>query len=371
MNHCRKPRHIHLEMPVDWRFGREILYGILETNRGNRWGWGVTCHLWKQEEVLSLLKNQPPDAVVGSFYSPARSKQWAGQGVWVMNIAGCEDPPPGVWTVTADNREVGRLAARHFLERGFKSFAYVQSKNSPASRLRREGFEEKLALHAPLPVHGELQKKSMETFLMSLPDDTAVFCMSDQEARYVISVAESVGRAVPESIAVLGVNDDPIDNGLSSVSLSSIDIRPHEIGRLAAETLHLLFQGKEAPRTQLISPGQLVVRNSSDIYSLKDPVVADVLQRIRSRACEGIRVKDVLRPQDGSRRGMEMKFKRLLGRTIEGEIRRCRLEAARDMLVYTNKNISEIAEACGFCNTPHFSRMFKDAFGEPPAKYRK
>ena len=364
-----RPLHIHVDLSMDWRFGRDILKGLLEINRALRLGWGVTCELWKQDEVWSLEKDQPPDAVVGFLRTSEAVEKWGGKAR-LLNIGGVIDAPEGVYTVTADNLQVGRMAADHFLKRGFRSFAYVSHRNTPASHLRREGFTEGIGGADRLQTHFDLNPDALTSFLKTLPVPTGIFCFQDAEARRVISVLRDLGRSVPEDMAVLGVNDDPIDNGLSAVPLSSIDIRPHQIGQLAAETLHSLFSGKGAPRCQLLHPGELIVRQSSDIFALNDPAVAGLLRRIRERACEGIRVNDVMRPSDGSRRGMEMKFKRLLGRTIEEEIRRCRLEAARAMLLGSSKNVAEIADACGFCNPPHFSRMFRDAYGVSPGHYR-
>ena len=368
----RKPKnlHVHVDMLVDWRFGRDILKGLLEANRASRWGWGVTSPLWKQDEVWSLKKDQPEDAVIGVFHDERRAKTWRDKGARIINVAGVLEEPEGVYTVTVDNLQVGRMAAAHFTDRGFQSFAYISHRNSPASHLRRAGFAEGIGDTHELRTHFDLKREALSAFLKTLPVPTAIFCFQDAEARGVVNVLDQLGRSVPEEFAVLGVNDDPIDNGLSPVPLSSIDIRPHIIGQRAAEALHTLQQGGEIPRRQLLQPGELIVRHSSDIYALNDPAVAALLRRIRERACEGIRVRDVMRPGDGSRRGMELKFKRLLGRTIEGEIRRCRLEAAREMLLGSSKNISEIAEACGFCNTPHFSRMFRDTYGVPPGNYR-
>jgi len=43
-----------------------------------------------------------------------------------------------------------------------------------------------------------------------------------------------------------------------------------------------------------------------------------------------------------------------------------RLEHARMLLQHSNKNVSEVALECGFENTPHFIRIFKQKFGFTP-----
>ena len=48
-----------------------------------------------------------------------------------------------------------------------------------------------------------------------------------------------------------------------------------------------------------------------------------------------------------------------------------RMEHARDLLLHSNLNISEISKKVGYSNPKHFSRMFKSAFGQSPADFRK
>lgn len=48
-----------------------------------------------------------------------------------------------------------------------------------------------------------------------------------------------------------------------------------------------------------------------------------------------------------------------------------RLYRARDLLTYTDKNITEIAEDCGYHNTEHFCRQFRKCVGVTPSQFRK
>jgi AraC family transcriptional regulator, exoenzyme S synthesis regulatory protein ExsA len=48
-----------------------------------------------------------------------------------------------------------------------------------------------------------------------------------------------------------------------------------------------------------------------------------------------------------------------------------RLQAARDLLLKTNKTILEICMESGFTNNAHFDRVFKKNFGKSPLQYRK
>lgn len=48
-----------------------------------------------------------------------------------------------------------------------------------------------------------------------------------------------------------------------------------------------------------------------------------------------------------------------------------RLFKARDLLMYTNESISEVAEQCGYNNTEHFCRQFRKSVGLTPGQFRK
>jgi AraC-like DNA-binding protein len=64
-------------------------------------------------------------------------------------------------------------------------------------------------------------------------------------------------------------------------------------------------------------------------------------------------------------------FKELNGETIMTRLRERRLDEAKQMLKYSNLNISEICFHCGFNNLSYFYRAFTDMNGVNPGKYRK
>ena len=48
-----------------------------------------------------------------------------------------------------------------------------------------------------------------------------------------------------------------------------------------------------------------------------------------------------------------------------------RLEYAKHLLETSKKSVSEVADACGFENPAHFSRVFKEKTGMAPLQFRK
>ena len=364
------PLRIHCDLSLDWRFGRDVFNGILEAQQSGQWHWGMTCHLWNIDDVWSLPRDQPPQGVIGLFNRPSILKEWLTDDVPIVNVSALETGHPRVHTVTVDNPAVGRMAADHLLERGFHSFAWIRFPAIRAANIRGTAFQEVVSPRGAVREHSWSTPEEMARFLKDLPSLTGIFCPTDTLARYVVTSLIQLNRPVPEEFAVIGVDDDPIHNALSPVPLSSIDIRPREIGRIAAETLHDLLRGRKRPKTVLVSPGGVIARRSSDLYAINDPAVSAVLRRIRDLVAGHARTADVLRPEDGARRTLERKFRTLLGRSIEEEIRRQRMELAREMLLDTRLSVEEVADRCGYANAPHFSRSFKTAHGISPSAYR-
>lgn len=64
-------------------------------------------------------------------------------------------------------------------------------------------------------------------------------------------------------------------------------------------------------------------------------------------------------------------FKKLTGLNVTEYVTTKRIIHAKELLMETDVNISDIAERCGFESLPHFHRMFKKLTGITPAHYRK
>lgn len=64
-------------------------------------------------------------------------------------------------------------------------------------------------------------------------------------------------------------------------------------------------------------------------------------------------------------------FKLLYNRTVREYIRHARLEVARDYMITTEMNISEIVYSIGFSSRSYFSKIFKEKFGISPSAFLK
>ena len=72
-----------------------------------------------------------------------------------------------------------------------------------------------------------------------------------------------------------------------------------------------------------------------------------------------------------SQEHIERRIKRKTGQTISQVVNRARMLWASYMLVFTNYDIQDISQDCGFTSLGHFYKVFKTSFTESPYKYRK
>lgn len=63
-------------------------------------------------------------------------------------------------------------------------------------------------------------------------------------------------------------------------------------------------------------------------------------------------------------------FKLLYNNTVKGFLKKVRMNTARDLLVNTEYNISEIVHLIGLSNGGYFSKLFREEFGMAPTEYR-
>ena len=178
--------------------------------------------------------------------------------------------------------------------------------------------------------------------------------------------------AVPDDVAVLGVDNDEVECGLSSPPLSSVAIPLERIGYAAAELLDRLMAGKAAPtETIFLPPVRVVTRQSTEMLAIDDQAVAQALSYIRKHAAEGVSVHATVNSMAQGRRLLECRFRELLGRTILQEIHRVRVEIAKELLAGTNLPMPAIARHAGFANAARLCVVFRHVTSMTPSAYRQ
>lgn len=353
-------------------YGRGVTRGILAYQRYR--GWHISMMRTWMFQPLAFLEDWEGDGLIAMIPDDATRSRMARTGKPVICVSALL-PQLHPTSALADDRAVGRLAARHFLDRGFRNFVfYGHSETTPPAAFvadRRDGFVRELASEGIAPL-ATLNAADLPRLLSQTPLPAAVFATNDELGLRVIAVAEKLGLRVPEQVAVLGVDDDDLLVESGNVSLSSVALPTTKIGFEAAAMLDRAIRG-ELPEgeTLQLPPLGVVARKSSDITAIEDPDLMAALAFIRQHAAEPIDVSAVVEAVPLSRRVLERRFQKHLKRSALEEIQRVRVERACKLLIDTDLSIAEVARASGFLGRSRFHAVFARAKGHTPKAFRE
>jgi LacI family transcriptional regulator len=284
--------------------------------------------------------------------------------------------------VETDDAAIAALAADHFLERDFRHFAFLGDDRFQWSDNRCRGFVEAVAANGyEVAVFSSRGRRTMapadddaavEAWLAGLPKPVALLACYDIRGRQAIDACRRTGIAVPDEVAVLGVDDDDVLCGLASPPLSSVIPDAIGAGRRAAELLEQLMQGESLERSEwLLPPLGIVVRQSTDVLAIDDPLVVAAVRQIRDHACDGIKVADVARVLKTTRRVLENRFTKRVGHTPHEEIARVQFRRVEQLLRETALPLATIATRAGFRHTEYMTVAFTKRHGMPPSRWRQ
>jgi len=279
--------------------------------------------------------------------------------------------------VRMDYAAMGRLAAEHFLKRGFSHFAYygvldlwyaAEIGRGFAEALAAEGFE--LHRHdSPSALdprsHWIQDGSAFAAWLQALPRPCALLCAQDQRGVHAVHTCFRSGLRVPQDIAVLGCNNDGISCEMLSPTLSSVARAGDDLGYAAARLLHQLMQGIQAPATDLVfPPGKVIERDSTATLVLDDPELQKAVAYIRANIAASLNVASICTYLGRSRRWLEYAFRKELDCTPLDFILQSRVQAATRMLRQQPKaKLGAIASNCGFSSPAQMQRAFKKMGG--------
>lgn len=336
---------------------------------------------------LPLIKKSiasHPCGIIAQVVSEKMHQFLEETGIPYIDVS-CTIEDSSMFGVYPDNMAVGKMAAEHFLERGFSKFGFLGAQGYHFSTLRESGYQQtlqengyssdifriKMLAFYETDVIGK-REAQLSNWLKELPLPVAIFGCNDGLALKVIESCRQIGLNVPTDVAILGVDNDEQSCLLEYPPLSSIVLPNQEIGYQAAKRLDLIFEGRTIEDNQIVlPPKQIVLRQSSDIVAIADKVLAAALGFIRARAGDLITVNDVCDAVFISRRSLEQRFKKLLGYSPLEEIRRTHIKQAKQLLTDTDMSISEIAINSGFSCPERLSIVFRRCTGITPTDYRQ
>lgn len=289
--------------------------------------------------------------------------------------------------ILEDRPAAGRLAADAFTERGFRNLAYVDFDNSLPLDRAFAGFQEQSE-----QVHGATVKRctfsvpkvyggdksdfhneigELSEWLKTVPMPLGLFAINHRMGVRMLAACEAAGLQVPEQVGIISRGSPDAMSRMATVPLSSIDTNREEVGRRSIQLLKSIEDGNALPQDPIyISPRGFIERRSTDIMAVADARVAKAMRFMWDHLDWPLTVDDVVREQSMSRITLERAFRRTLGRGINAELRRKRMEVCKGLLRGTNMTITEIAKKIGLSNRRHVHRTFKKVFGLTPKEYR-
>jgi LacI family transcriptional regulator len=238
--------------------------------------------------------------------------------------------------------------------------------------MRRERFD--VEIYRGVATSAQSWDESMEQqiqWLKSLPKPVGIIAVTDARARQLLQACIIAGIAVPEQVALIGIDNDPLARMLTRIPLSSVIQGAQEMGRTAAHLLDQMLHGMRLQgRRILIPPEGINVLASSKHESTKHPYVMRARHFIRQYACQGIKTDQVADYVGISRSSLEAYFRRELGYSVHDEILRLRLEAATTILARGDCNLVDVAMRCGFTSSQYMHLVFKRELGCTPRAYQ-
>lgn len=369
-------------------YGRGLLYGIDKYSRlHGPWVFYREPQFYfkksgSKETSLAQFKAWNATGIIARVPDIKKTKELAGLGLPMIVSVHLDGLAAGMPNIITDDDAIGKLAAEHLIERGFKNFAFYGAYDTFYRRGREIAFS-KAVERAGFTAHSyhTLKRKSLASekelsplakWLKSLPTPIGIMTCTDDDSQRIAEECKIVGRHVPEEVAILGVDNDALVCGLSDPPLSSIALNTERAGYEAAELLAKMMAGeKSAACTIIVHPTHVVTRHSTDILAIDDRDVAEAVRFIRRHSRRSIQVSDVVQEVPLSRRVLEQRFRKVLGRSILDEIKRVRTEQICRLLVETNMSVSNIASALGYSGVDHIARYFREEMKMSPLAYRK
>lgn len=292
------------------------------------------------------------------------------------------DRNKAVSNLTGDYFNTGVMAAKFFLNRGYRNFAFYGFKGAIWSRERADGYSHEIEKQGYKLAILENDNKDREewsynhtvlgNWLQSLPKPVALFACDDHFALQISETCNVYNINVPDDIAILGVDNDDLLCNISDPPLSSIVLDVENGGYNADKLLHQLITKEiTEPFNIVVNPLIIERRKSTEKYAVSDKNIRTILNYIEKNYANHLSVEELVKQVPLSRRVLEKKFKEETGESLYQYIQNYRIDQFTRLLITTDYSLFEAALQSGFENYKNVSRVFRKYKSLSPAEYRK
>ena len=332
--------------------------------------------------VIRVAKEWSIDAVLGQFEETDDVTLFAKNGI----VAVAQDFKKRFITIpniTADYLGTGKMAARFFLDRGFRNFGFFGFRNVCWSDERCEGFRREIEAAGfgeyfyeynmqELDRLWYYEREQLAQWLKSLPKPIGIMASDDNQGFNLIEACHSAGVKIPAEVSVIGVDNDELLCSLGNPTLSSIQVNIEEGGYRTAELIERMVTNPDTPLEDIVlKPIKIVGRISTAAYATDDIQIQKAVQFIHQNFQKKISVKDVMNEVALSRRLLERRFKQVTGVTLYQYITDLKIKRFAEMLLDDKEEqVTSIALSLGESDTKSISRRFKHIYGCSPHDWR-
>ena len=366
-------------------YSRNLLKGIVRYSKevGN-WSFQrmplYYRMLYGENGVVEWAKKWQADAIIAQL-SDVNIELLNDLNIPII-VQNYRDRNKAVSNLTGDYFNTGVMAAKFFLNRGYRNFAFYGFKGAIWSRERADGYSHEIEKQGYKLAVLENDNKDREewsynhtvlgNWLQSLPKPVALFACDDHFALQISETCNVYNINVPDDIAILGVDNDDLLCNISDPSLSSIVLDVENGGYNAGKLLHQLITKEiTEPFNIVVNPLIIERRKSTEKYAVWDKNIRTILNYIEKNYANHLSVEELVKQVPLSRRVLEKKFKEETGESLYQYIQNYRIDQFTRLLITTDYSLFEAALQSGFENYKNVSRVFRKYKSLSPAEYRK
>jgi LacI family transcriptional regulator len=361
-------KKIVLLIETSREFGRQLIIGIARYSRINGpWSF-YKDQIGLMSSIPHLTSWKPDGIIMRDSLIKKELLKLNLPTILVQHDSAC---PENVSTIKTDSRAIAKMASDHFIEKGLKNFAFCgfdiyewsNARKLYFSQFNDEAGYKTFLYNSPKKNKSEdweNEQRYMSDWIQTLPKPIGMMACNDDRGQHVLEVCKLMGLKVPEDVAVIGVDNDPMICEIGDPPLTSLALNVEAVGYEAAKLLDKLIENHKMDCQQLmVSPSHIVQRQSTDIFAVNDIEVVSAIRFIKENAKNKILVNDIVKITRLSRRALEERFRKTIRRSIYDEIKRVRVELIAKLLIDTDLPISHITSLFNFTDSEHISRYFK------------
>lgn len=368
-------------------FSRRLLRGLIQYSKehGPWIFYRLPAYyktLYGKEGIVEWAREWKADAIIA---------RWDDEGtnlLATLNIPivlqNYKERSPYFSNLTGDYFGTGQMAAKFFIKRRYRNFAFYGNKDVVWSRERAEGFRTQIEKTDENYYYSYFESENLDgeewgtshiqldEWLLSLPKPVGLFACDDNFALRISQICKINNIKIPEEISLLGVDNDELICNLSDPPISSIVTDVERGGYEAGRLIDRLMKGeRKEPFNIVIKPTRFELRKSTEKYNVSNEHISKVVNYIENNFTSDINIEAFSEMVPLSRRNLEVKFKEEMGTSIYQFILQCRIDYFAHLLLTTDRTLFDLAIESGFNDCKNISRIFKKMKGYTPVEYRK